>query len=40
MKKIVLLIFSIVFAFSIERSFLTPEEAFNFSYEKKMIELS
>lgn len=35
MKKIVLLILSVVFAFSIERSFLSPDEAFKFSYEDK-----
>ncbi len=35
MKKIILLVLSAVFAFSIERSFLSPDEAFKFSYEEK-----
>ena len=35
MRKIVLLLFSFVFAFSIERSFLSPDEAFKFSSEEK-----
>ena len=35
MKKIILLLLSVVFAFSIERSFLSPDEAFKFSYDEK-----
>ena len=35
MKKILLLIFSIVFAFGVERTFLEPSEAFKHSFEKK-----
>ncbi len=35
MKKIFLLLFSAIFAFAIEQSFLEPEEAFKPSFEKK-----